>query len=122
MKNKKNKYILIAKMAAIAFICGFGIESIKTAPNNARVLITDETNYFYPATSDYFQFMNIKGYTYKITTIENARNDNKEMYRDAKERGYFIQHGRSLSGSILEKIGLLPKIPSRWDSSGNWKF
>lgn len=51
----------------------------------------------------------------------------KEIFRknlnpnvECREANGFIEDGRSISGRLLEKIGILPKFVSRWNSDGTW--
>lgn len=109
-------------MAGILFVLGFGFHTSKYAPDHALVYVTTETNFFYPAIPEYAEFMKQNEYDYKAITLKEARKYDKIIDRDAKERGYFFQEGRSVSGLLLEYIGLLPKQKSRWDEDGNWIF
>lgn len=34
----------------------------------------------------------------------------------------FEQEDRSVGGLVLEKIGLLKPLPSRWDPNGSWNW
>jgi hypothetical protein len=123
MDNKIKKNITAAaKMAGILFVLGFGFHTSKYAPDHALVYVTPETNFFYPAIPEYAEFMKQNEYDYKAITLKEAHKYNKIIDRDAKERGYFFQEGRSVSGLLLEYIGLLPKQKSRWDEDGNWIF
>lgn len=34
----------------------------------------------------------------------------------------FVQEGRSLSGLLLQKVGILGPLPSRWNPDGSWNW
>jgi hypothetical protein len=34
----------------------------------------------------------------------------------------FTQDGRSYTGNLLERMGLLPPLPSRWNEDGSWNW
>lgn len=118
----KENFIIAIKLIGIVFILGFGWTSYETAPDNALVYVTPETNFFYPAVPEYAEFMRINKYDYEIITLKEAHKKGKIIDRDVKERGYFYPEKRSLSGRLLEYIGLLPKSKPHWDEKGNWIF
>ena len=41
---------------------------------------------------------------------------------NCRESGAFGQEDRSLSGALLQRLGLLGPIPSRWNADGTWKW
>ena len=112
---------IASKLLGILFILGFGVGSFKFAPDNACVLVVDETRKFYPCVDEYFKFMDIYKYEYKKTTYKEAKKSGYIIDRDVKEQGYFMQEGRSLSGKLLQKIGILSPIKSKWNPDGSWK-
>ncbi len=120
--SKKQYAIAAAKIVGVLFLLGFGVDSYKQAPDNTMVLIVSETKDYYPATDDYKKFLEIQGYEYKVTTLKDARNSGRWVEKDARERGYFFQKGRSLSGKLLETIGILPPLASQWNPDGTWNF
>jgi hypothetical protein len=41
---------------------------------------------------------------------------------NCRDGGGFMMEGRSLTGSILEQVGILPKQYSRWNADGSWNW
>lgn len=60
--------------------------------------------------------------TNNLVVVRSEEISSKELNpdRDCRAQNGFIGDGRSLSGKFLEKIGLLPKFKSRWNSDGTW--
>lgn len=118
MKNWKSiiKYSVI--IFFVLFIGGFVIGSVGPIPSNAIVYIDEKSNTYYsPLSLDQNKVteLNLKRATLKTT-------HGSEPNEDDKQNGYFQQEGRSLSGMLLEKIGVLPKLRDRVDSNGDWLY
>ena len=102
---------------ASLFFLGFGVGSSVTAPSQALVYV-DSTSKTYVAPSC-MRDLDLK---LAMMTIREARNFNFSPAPECRDSGGFIQEARSLSGQVLENIGLLPRIKSRWNSDGTWNW
>lgn len=120
--TKKQYIIASAKIIGGLFVLGFGVDSYKMAPDNTKVFITSETKDYYPATENYVKFLEMQGYEYQVTTQREALDSGRWAEKDARERGYFMQKGRSLSGKLLEAIGIFPPLALQWNSDGSWNI
>jgi hypothetical protein len=59
---------------------------------------------------------------YRLVTAGAAREMGYKPDRECRDEGAFIQDGRSLTGMLLQKIGMLKPIPSRWNEDGSWNY
>lgn len=123
--RKIGLYILFTPI--ILFCIGFGIESIATCPGHTLLLVDEQIKeYFAPPClmSEGFdnvekikQFAidhNLKVYAEKEIAKEIRPN------HDCRGNDGFVEDRRSLSGKLLEKIGILPKFKTRWNADGTW--
>ena len=106
-------------LIVICAILAFGISSNKAPPKNTIVFVDNDTHtYIAPpcvtAQKDWTQ--------YSRMTIEQADNLYFKPNPVCSKHGVFVQTDRSLGGHILEKIGLLKPLPSRWNSNGSWNW
>lgn len=128
MKKLKNiGQYFIATLIILLWI-GFGIDTVPTCPDNAMLFVNLQTKeYFAPPCLMEDGFDNI----YKINQFASDNNlrvyyhkeiSGKELSPnpDCRDGSGFTDEGRSLSGYLLESIGLLPKLKSRWNSDGTW--
>lgn len=103
---------------ALIFFLGFGIGSSKTMPDNAIVYV-DKSKKIYigvPSVSSYLNKNIVK------KTAKDARQLGYNPDEESKNNGDFTQEDRSLSGKLLEKIGILSPIPPRWNQNGTWNY
>lgn len=109
------------------FLIGFGCDTLRTMPNQALVFV-DKGEYFAPP---YFMAQNFYTsedlYVYAgWKNIEIKRYEEvKKVYmpnKDCADSEFFIEEGRSLSGLLLEKLGVLPPFKSRWNNDGSWNY
>ena len=114
----KSLYWAAASIGAAAafFGLGFGIAPTIDAPPGALVQVD-------PASKTYFappcrQISSALG----VTTLDNARKLGFSPDAHCLELGGFVQRSRSLSGQLLEKLGLLPPLPNRWNANGSWNW
>ena len=104
----------------VLFIGGFVIGSVGSVPKNATVYVDEKTNEFYSPLS--LSQGKVTELSLKSSTLVNAELYGYKMNEGDKQNGYFQQEGRSLSGMLLEKIGVLPKLRDRVDSNGDWLY
>ena len=119
--EKIKKYTLNLIIAIVALLgLGLTIGSMGTIPDNAIVYVDTNTNVFYSPLS--LTQEKVTALDLKENTLRNAKTLGYIMDEGDKQNGYFYQNGRSLTGIILEKLGILPKLKGRVDSNGNWLY
>lgn len=59
---------------------------------------------------------------YRLTTIKEVHALKYTPDANSRDNGDFIQEGRSMSGILLEKVGLLPPLKNRWNKYGTWNW
>lgn len=112
----------------VLFWIGFGLESISFCPENALLLVnTDTKEYFAPPcimAEGYDNVDKIRMFAVltnmKVLTSKELKRKSLKPNPDCRNKEGFTEKGRSLSGELLEKIGLLPKFKSRWNDDGTW--
>lgn len=105
-------------VCAFLVFLGFGIESSKVAPDYALVFVDENQNlYIAPPCLSREKWM-----LYAHLTIGQAHKLNLNPEPKCREESGFIQEGRSLTGVMLEKFGLLEPMGSRWNSDGTWNW
>ena len=119
-------------LGAAVFALGFGIETTIAPPDHARVLVDVANGYYVspPCIETYGRTLKdwerVRNFLKEIRLGEvRATNRRRvEPIRPWRECGAhpFNQEGRSLSGYILETIGILPDLESRWTKDGSWRW
>ncbi|KXK03263.1 MAG: hypothetical protein UZ03_NOB001001674 [Nitrospira sp. OLB3] len=99
----------------LLFFLGFGIESSVVAPEYAMVLV-DPLNRVYLAPQCLSETQN----RLARTTIREARKAGLQPDPACRDTGAFRQDTRSLSGMLLENIGILDPLKPRWNKDGSW--
>lgn len=99
----------------LLFFLGLGIESSVVAPEYAMVLV-DPLNRVYLAPQCLSETQN----RLVRTTIGEARKAGLEPDPACRDTGAFTQDTRSLSGMLLENIGILDPLKPRWNKDGSW--
>jgi hypothetical protein len=102
-----------AMLAVFLLFMGFGIGSTRPMPKNALVLLDDEKRQYLspPCVADRSELRPaFASQAYEL------------HYAPAQRCGDFAMDGRSLSGSFLERVGVLSPLPSRWRADGSWKW
>lgn len=59
---------------------------------------------------------------YVVSTSREAKDMDYSPNKDCRDQGGFTQDGRSLPFALLEKVGLFPKLKSRWNANGTWNW
>ena len=126
MKKLKTIVVLTLFIPIFIFCLGFEVGTELGLPKNVLLFVNKETKeYFVPRCLMLDEFDNVDK-IYKFASEHNLSvykaegrgiqglNPNPECRKD----GSFMESGRSLSGGLLEKIGLLPEFKSRWNSDG----
>jgi hypothetical protein len=98
-------------------LAGFFFMPAREMPDHALVMLDDRNRtYLSPACA---------GKEKKEYRAARAAEAYRLKYAPDKkclEGGGFSQHGRSITGNWLEKLGLLPPYPSRWNADGTWNW
>src|ERR1035441_1611544 len=100
MKQARRLVAAILGVCLLLLLVGFGIGSAAPVPNNALVLV-DANLYLAPPCVP-----REKWPLYLRMTIEQVHKLNLNPEPKCRDDGFFQQEGRSLSGYVLEKIGL----------------
>jgi hypothetical protein len=100
------------------FMAGFYIVPTRTMPDQALVLLDDRNKtYFSPQCAK-----NSAEKSLRPTTAAEARRLKYEPDQSCQGEAGFRQDGRSMSGNLLERLGMLPPLPSRWNPDGTWNW
>lgn len=99
-------------------LIGFGIGSTVVAPDHALVFVDeDQLVYIAPPCVDHAKWM-----LYPQLTIEQAYKLEYGPEPKCRDEGGFTQEGRSLTGLLFQRIGLLAPQVSRWNPDGTWNW
>jgi hypothetical protein len=109
------------RFAVIMLLCtllaGFFIVPTRDMPDNAVVLLDDQTRtYASPKCAEQ------EKRTYRLSTAAEARTLNYAPDKKCQDAGGFTQDKRSLSGNFMARLGMLPPLPSRWNEDGTWNW
>ncbi len=115
--NPVYRIVLIIITVAIAlFSLGMTVEMSKTMPNSATVYLDGEAKtYFAPPCVG-------RDTALRGVTASEAHFMGYEPNPDCENKGWFTQKGRSLSGDLLQRLGVLAPLPSRWNADGSWNY
>ena len=104
---------------SVLFLLGFGVETKTIAPTNAQAYLDDQRRlYFAPPCVGKQEREQLR----RSTLSEAYQLKYNKPDDECREAYGFVQEGRSLSGSVLERIGALPELQSRWNSDGTWNW
>ena len=106
-----------AIMLIFTLMAGFFIVPTRSMPDNAIVFL-DEANrtYLSPVCADKDQKK------FRPATAAEARRLKYEPDKRCGGAEGFSQDARSLSGKFMERLGMLPPLPSRWNPDGTWNW
>lgn len=110
-------------MFFVAIICLFiitGCETVRGTPEHALVYVDHNERIYIPPT--YLEDNLIDPYQYELLTIGEARDIGYKPHADAQAQSYFMQWDRGLFGLLLQKIGVIKPLPSRWNEDGTWNW
>ena len=118
MKRTLQSASVIFGIFAFLVYLGFGIGSTIVAPGHAFVFADAEQGmYIAPPCLSRENWS-----LYQQVTIGQARKLKLIPEPKCRDEGGFTQEGRSLSGNILEQLGLLSRLQSRWNPDGTWNW
>jgi hypothetical protein len=109
------KFFLI--MLIFILLAGFFFVPARTMPDQALVLLDDQhQTYLSPPCAAQ------EKKEYRPARAGEARKLKYAPDPKCGGEGGFTQHGRSITGNFLERMGLLPALPSRWNPDGTWNW
>ncbi len=113
-----NTIRFVVLILMFTFLAGFYIVPTRAMPDNAIVFL-DESNktYFSPICARKSEEKSLR----QATAGEAYRLKFTPDKKCSKESG-FSQDARSLSGKFMERLGMLPPLPSRWNADGTWNW
>lgn len=96
---------------------GFGIGASVVAPEHAIVIIDEDRKLYFapPCVSEEMRHL-------PRITIGQARKLSFNPDTVCRDTGGFMQETRSLSGQLLQKLGVLSPLRSRWNADGSWNW
>ncbi|MBI4795579.1 MAG: hypothetical protein HY790_07035 [Deltaproteobacteria bacterium] len=109
------KFFLI--MLIFTLMASFFIVPTRTMPDHAIVLLDDQSHtYLSPACASR------EKKEYRVSRAAEARKLKYEPDQKCGGETGFTQDGRSITGNFLERMGMLPPLPSRWNPDGTWNW
>ena len=128
MKILKNILFYILVTPIFLFFVGFSLTTESNCPDKTLIFVNENTKeYFAPPCLMKSGFDNIdqinkyaKDHNLKVYLDKQITGKGLYPNPECREGKGFTQDGRSFSGEILEKIGLLPKLKTRWNADGTW--
>ncbi|MFI5354734.1 MAG: hypothetical protein ACHQX0_03915 [Desulfobaccales bacterium] len=106
-----------AIMLIFTLMAGFFIVPTRSMPDNAIVFLDDANRtYLSPGCARQEE---------KSYRQARAAETQQLKYEPDKRCGGaagFSQDARSLSGRFMERLGMLPPLPSRWNPDGTWNW
>jgi hypothetical protein len=119
--------VLVVVLVLLGYFIGNSIKTSHEMPDHARVLMDDDRHTFLcpPYREQYLE--EYPSAHLRTATAHEALTANylaDEGCRDTteKEGGGFSQEGRTLSGIVLEYLGAVPPLRSRWNEDGTWNW
>ncbi len=117
MKKLRHALLFAAIAVGTLFVMGFGISSARTAPDYAVVVVDAEQKLYFapPCTTDRMRY-------FVRITLSEARKRGFQVDSSCREASAFQQEDWSLSGQLLQRLGVLPSLRSRWNPDGSWNW
>jgi hypothetical protein len=114
MKLSRNQLIIIG--IVIYIYLAFGIEFSIPMPDYANVYVNDTTKTYMPPVF-------ITDVTHlRMVTAKEAYKLKYVPDKQAKTLNGFTQADRTLTGKLLESIGIFKPLKSRWNQDGSWNW
>lgn len=107
---------LAAAIVGVFFFLGLSLGSTMTMPKHAIVYL-DMAHASYLAPSC---VTDPSGY--ELGTADEAYSLSFKPDDGCRNKGGFVQEGRSLSGKLLQNLGILKPLPHRWNPDGTWNW
>ena len=113
-----DKLKIVTVIIMFVLLLGAGIGSSTSIPSNAKVYANDSKKIYIGIPS----VSKAESLHLRLTTISDVYNHKYQPDEKSRDNGDFIQEGRSLSGGLLEKVGILSPLKSRWNKDGSWNW
>jgi len=109
---------LVLGVPVVLLVLGLGVGSTQAMPLSAVLYLDDDSRSYYapPCVAD------SQGRALRLGSSREARALGYRPDPGCRDDGGFVQDGRSLSGKLLQRIGILPEKPSRWNPDGSWNW
>lgn len=112
------KYItIIFGFIILLLFLGAGIDSITYVPSNAFVVIDTEAMIYHCPPYEHYLY---EKHGELLKARYNEVQEDYSLCSECKNEGCFYQINRSLTGSLLENIGILPEKQNVWNEDGTW--
>ena len=108
----------IAYITFVLLFLGAGVGTSHAMPDNAIVYVND-------ANKTYYSVPEVKQRHIKHLRKSTAKEAHSLSYNpdeESRENGDFVEEGRSLTGNLLQYIGLFKPLKSRWNPDGTWNY
>jgi hypothetical protein len=118
--RKKLSLSAVGIIAIVFLVLCFGIDSIKVMPDNALLIVDEETKtYFAPPffNDNAIEFPN----RYRYARAGEIRGTEYEPNAKCRDQGYFCEDGGCVLWCVIERAGLV-KSKSRWNNDGTWNW
>ena len=133
----------IGGISLFILFLGFGCDTVSSMPDRALIFVDPKQSvYFAPvcvSMPDSVQALIAKAFTTAKTHDDSsgaifrssglmpmpaAARTQLGLHPDTKcrDEGAFEEEGRSVSGNLLVKVGILPPKKSRWNADGSWNY
>ena len=114
-----NTIRFVTLILIFTFMAGFYIVPTRTMPDNALVFLDDqEKTYFSPICAEAEKDKR----PWRQARAAEARQLNYEPDKSCQGAAGFRQDCRSMSGNLIERLGMLPPLPSRCNRDGSWNW
>ena len=116
MERVANIVTGIAGLLLLLALGGFGITSVRKMPEHVQIYVDDARRVYLapPCVTERAHF--------RLVTVRQAYDLKYKPEDRCRETGGFTSHGRSLTGTFLQKIGVLRPLPERWKADGTWNW
>lgn len=106
-------------VAVFLFSMGLGCGTTKAIPENAFIVIDEKAGlYMNPLCAiEYYENVDDLVFT---TRAEQPKGLNP--HPACRDAGGLATDGRSVSMAILEAVGIISPLPSRWNDDGTWNW
>jgi len=109
---------LMSCIVGVAAYIGYGVKSLHHASPYAIVFVDEESRrYFAP-----FCVSGMDRDRMVKMSLGEAQDRSFVPDDGCRNTGAFVQEGRSLTGNVLQRLGILGPIESRWKPDGSWRW
>lgn len=118
MKKGLGLFLKLLAVPLFLLFVGFGIGTVEGIPKHAIVLLDDQARtYISPLCVS-----EEEAHRFRESKVSEAYALNYSPEPGCRDKGMFTVEGRSLSGGLLESVGLIGPLPNRWNADGTWNW